>query len=269
MKDRFVSINIPVYQRFDLLSRCIESIERFTDFNYELVIIDDGSTEKAVKKFIRRKADVLVDHATNLGIAASRMNGVLASNGDYICELDSDVVLTPGWLTKLVSALEDRWIDREATVVVAAALLSCQVGYFLSKSDSVNSFGLIQVETVGTACTLFRSTLIDIIGNFDPKLYNLWSDMDFCKRINQHGDEFDAVPKVVIDPKTMVYHHGWVNADGEMSEQTDANTRSLDELNDREHKIKHLASMKLIYERWGVKHPGMDILSKQLEGGDS
>jgi len=256
-----VSINIPTFNRLDLLIRCVAAIREHTVYRpYELVIIDDGSTDSGVKKYVERVADVSVIHSENQGIAQSRHDGVNSSHGFYICQMDSDVIVTPGWLSKLLDALERRWNDKNAQVVIAAAMLSHQIGYFVESAKCMNAFGLIQVETVGTACTLYRKSLIDIIGNYDPELRNLWSDLDFCKRIGKNLDKFSLSPKVVIDPKTMAYHHGWVNKQGHMQEDGAEHTRSLPELNDKVHKKWHGESMQRIAERWGIRHSDLEAL---------
>lgn len=262
--ENLLSICVPVYSRIDLISRCVESIRDNTSGQYELVLVNDGSPEGEMRHYIHREADVSILNDQNEGIAFSRAKAVEESSGEWIAMLDSDVVLTPGWDAKLLAAFE-RWDDPHAEVVMAAALLTCQIGYFLHQAKSMNSFGLIQVGIVGTACTIFRRSLVDVIGNFDPELYNLWSDLDFCKRIERDVDKFERSPKVVIDPRTVAYHHGWTDPEtGEMQEQTDANSRSLPELNDMAHKKRHLNSMQLINERWGIKHPNMENLAAEV-----
>lgn len=267
-----VSINIPVFSRLDLIKRCLWAIRLYTEYRpFELVLIDDGSPEREVTKFLKKEADVFLSHEQNMGIAQSRYDGVEASSGYYICEMDSDTIVTPGWLTRLVNTIEtgNGWGPGRFEMAIVAAMLTHQLGYFLNRPDCVNASGLIQVEVVGTACTLFRNRLVDIIGSFDPLLHNLWSDMDFCKRLAKKAEKYKKTrrrePKVVIDPRVTCYHHGWIDPEtGDMAEEGEKHTRSHILLNDRPHKQWSLDSMKLIFERWGVKHPWMEKLEAEL-----
>lgn len=268
-----VSIVIPVYRRSDLLARLLSSISDYTEHRpYEIIVVDDGSPDDSIRDVVmtcNQLMDVFyVCNDENSGIAFSRNVGIKKSSGEFICQMDSDTIVSPRWISKLLDA-RARWTDKHASVAITAAMLSHQVGYFMGRPENpINKFHLIQVESVGTACTLYKRSLIEAIGGYDNDLYNLWSDLDFCKRLNKHIEEhdMDPVPKVVIDPMTVCYHHGWIDPDtGEMKEETEANTRSLDELNDREHKQRHLDSMAIMHDRWGVKHPQMDALMVELK----
>ena len=280
--EKFVSIIIPAYRRPMLLDRLLRSVIQYTKYKrYEVIVVDDGSPNNEIENAISTFTDGshlkinlgCIKNSENIGIAATRNAGINAAHGEMICQMDSDTIVSPDWLSKLLVAHE-RWTDNHAEAAITAALLSHQVGYFMCRPETpVNEFGLIQVASVGTACTIYRRKLIDEIGFYDKNLYNLWSDLDFCKRLGQQTEriksETDVTPKIVIDPMTICYHHGWIDpATGVMSEQTDANTRSLEELNDREHKRRHLISMSIMFERWNIKHPKMDELQVELQNLD-
>ncbi|MHA1949165.1 MAG: glycosyltransferase family 2 protein [Candidatus Thorarchaeota archaeon] len=260
-----LSVCIPTYGPTDSLERCVESVRNYTEYkDYELLIVDDGTKDKAAHRYIRRNCDRYELLPKNYGNANARNTLIKMAEGEYIAQLDSDTVVTPGWATKLIYALEERWTDPNTQVQVAAALLACQVGYFLSRENPVNEFGLIQVETVGNACTMFRKGLFTIVGTFDAELRNLWSDMDFCKRIHSLPQRFVKTAQVVIDPRVIAYHHGWTDNDGNMVEETEKNTRSLPELNTIVHKKHHLNSMTIIKDRWDIEHDKMAELKSEL-----
>lgn len=272
MSHKLVSVCIPVFNRIDLVRRCVSAIREYTSYSpYEIVVVDDGSTKREVRRYLNSMADKVVTHGTNLGIAQSRNDAMEAAEGDYICQMDSDSVVTPHWLGRLVETLEtgNGWDPEYYEMALVSPLFSHQVGYFLNQQDCVNRFGLIQVGILGMACTLYRRSLIDVIGSFDWQLHNLWSDMDFCKRLFKMGEKYKKArgrgPRMVIEPKVMAYHHGWVDPDtGEMQEDYRENTRSLPQLNDMEHKKWHLKSMEIIEKRWGVRHPGIDDLAREI-----
>lgn len=270
-----LSVCIPTFGEPYNLERCVNSVRSCTEYeDYELLIIDDGTNSLTTSRYINNSADrywILDDNIGNAGVRARLVN---EADGYYIAQLDSDIIVTPGWATKLIHTLEHGMEgDDRASIQIAAALLACQIGYFLSVEKPMNDFGLIQVETVGNACTMYRKSLFEMIGSFDADLGNLWSDMDFGKRLAARADLFleldpsvtnGLTPKVVIDPGVMAYHHGWTDSDGIMREDEGKNTRSLPELNTVEQKLRQLGSMNIILDRWGVKHDQMDELRDEL-----
>jgi len=257
-----LSVCIPTYGPPRTLSRCIDSVREYTEYpDYELLIIDDGTNSKAVNRLIKKESDRCRILPENTGNANVRNKLIKMSRGHYIAQLDSDTVVSPGWATKLITALEG-WGDKYGRVEIVAALLTCQMGYFLNRPDPMNEYELIQVATVGNACTMYRKELFVKIGLFDAELYNLWSDLDFCRRLGKRGDEFEPIPKVVIDPRTVAYHHGWTDQDGNMVEEYSENTRSLESLNTPEQKVRQLQAMKIIRDRWGITHDKLAILEE-------
>lgn len=259
-----VSILVPVYERLDLTKRFLEAIRKHTRYApYELIGLNDGSKKKeslALDALLNKYCDRYLTHQTNQGIARSRADLNNAAKGEVICQMDNDVVVFPGWLKPLVGTLLTG--DR---VAIAAPLLTCNNAYFAHRYDSIGGDGCFAVDEVGTGCMLFRKSLIEEIGNFDPKLFNLWSDKDFCYRLSKRKIFDSTQPhRIVIDPSVCVYHSGRVNPQtGDWEIETAENTRSLDQLD----KKRDQESMRLILERWGVRHPkyqqGSDIHKKQ------
>lgn len=85
------SVVVPVYNNASLISRCISSVltQSFEDF--ELIIVDDGSTDdlnSEVMKYMDKR--IIYVKKDNGGVSSARNTGILSSNGDYVCFLDSD-----------------------------------------------------------------------------------------------------------------------------------------------------------------------------------
>ena len=90
--DSLVSIVIPTYNRAHLLSRAIKSVLSQTYSNFELLVVDDCSsdcTESVVKRF-RDDRIRYIKHERNRGATAARNNGIKAAKGEYIAFQDSD-----------------------------------------------------------------------------------------------------------------------------------------------------------------------------------
>ena len=103
-----VSIIVPVYNTADYLPTCIDSIlsQTFTDF--ELLLVDDGSTDRSgaiCDAYQTKDRRVHVFHQRNAGVSAARNHGVREAQGDWICYVDSDDEVTPDYLKVMVDAI--------------------------------------------------------------------------------------------------------------------------------------------------------------------
>ncbi len=88
-----ISVIVPVYNVEKYLSRCIDSIlsQTFTDF--ELLLVDDGSTDKSGEicdEYAKTDARIKVFHTENRGVSAARNLGIKEASADWICFVDSD-----------------------------------------------------------------------------------------------------------------------------------------------------------------------------------
>lgn len=91
-----VSVIIPVYNTGEKLERCIESVERSSYENIEILLIDDGSnkmTSDICDLYEKKYKNVIVFHNENRGVSYSRNFGIKKSNGSYIMFVDSDDIL--------------------------------------------------------------------------------------------------------------------------------------------------------------------------------
>lgn len=91
------------------LDRCIESIVQQSFTDYEIILVNDGSTDESgeiCEKWKQQDARVLVVHQENRGLSAARNIGVSIAQGEYISFVDSDDMIAEGTLISLVEATE-------------------------------------------------------------------------------------------------------------------------------------------------------------------
>ena len=99
-----ISIIVPVYMAEKTLCRCVESIihQSFSDF--EVILVDDGSTDKSGElcdSYAEHDSRINVIHKENGGVSSARNTGILASSGEYISFCDSDDYLELDYLEGL------------------------------------------------------------------------------------------------------------------------------------------------------------------------
>ena len=87
-----VSVVIPFYNRIDLLVRCIESVIAQTYSNFEIILVNDGSTENIdqIITISNNSDNIKLLHQDNQGPSAARNHGISEAEGEYIAFLDSD-----------------------------------------------------------------------------------------------------------------------------------------------------------------------------------
>ena len=105
-----VSVVIPYYNRASTIDDTIESLTKQTFTDFEVLIVDDGSTEtesiEKLKNLKRDKLNLKVIYQTNAGVASARNKGVSEAKGKYIVCLDSDDMLAPLFIEKCTAVLE-------------------------------------------------------------------------------------------------------------------------------------------------------------------
>ncbi|MBY0386435.1 glycosyltransferase family 2 protein, partial [bacterium] len=98
-----VSIIIPVFNRGPLLARALDSIEKQTFRDFEIIVVDDHSTED-LTSFISGRAFYLKN--SGKGVSSARNTGITAARGDFIAFLDSDDEWLPTKLEKQIEFLD-------------------------------------------------------------------------------------------------------------------------------------------------------------------
>ena len=114
----FVSIIVRTWNALEYTRLCIELLLMYTRIPYELIIVDNGSTD-GTRDFLE-SLDLshikIIYNPVNLGCIEANQQGYEASDGDLVCLLNNDVVVSDRWLKHLCEVLHDNW-DRGARIV--------------------------------------------------------------------------------------------------------------------------------------------------------
>jgi len=104
-----ISIIVPVYNVENYLERCVESIIKQTYTNFELLLINDGSTDQSGElcdQLVSKNGNIKVFHLKNAGVSNARNVGIQNSTGEWITFVDSDDFITNDYLETLISAVD-------------------------------------------------------------------------------------------------------------------------------------------------------------------
>lgn len=118
-----ISIIVPVYNTEDYLGECLDSVLSQDYTNYEIVCVNDGSTDGSLsilETYRKMDARIRVVTTENKGLSSARNTGVSLAMGEYICYLDSDDMLERGALSRLAKEVVE---DKPDMVVYNARLL--------------------------------------------------------------------------------------------------------------------------------------------------
>jgi glycosyltransferase involved in cell wall biosynthesis len=104
-KKPFVSVIIPTYNRVNTLGRAIDSVLKQTFTNFEIIVVDDGSTDQTSELLSRYIDDRIriIKHERNKGVTAAKNTGLNHIQGEWFCNLDSDDELLPETLEETLS----------------------------------------------------------------------------------------------------------------------------------------------------------------------
>lgn len=102
------SFIIPNYNNGKLIRRCIDSILNQNFKNFEIIVIDDGSTDDSLKILDKYKNIILIKNKKNKGVSYSRNVGILNSTKKYIVFLDSDDYLKENYKKTILEQLEEK-----------------------------------------------------------------------------------------------------------------------------------------------------------------
>lgn len=97
-----ISIIIPVYNCQNYLKRCLDSVFLQDYSNYEVICIDDGSTDDSAQ--IAKEYNVRYYYQENSGQAVARNKGIELAKGEWLCFVDSDDAIQPNYLSKMYKA---------------------------------------------------------------------------------------------------------------------------------------------------------------------
>ncbi|CAB1073856.1 hypothetical protein D1AOALGA4SA_1975 [Olavius algarvensis Delta 1 endosymbiont] len=205
---KLASIVILTHNQIEYTKKCLESIYSHTIEPFELVIVDNGSSDGTPDyletEVAGRKSGVevkIIRNRDNLGFAAGNNQGIAAAIGEYIILLNNDVVVTRGWLRRLIGCADQNpgnGVVGPRTNFITGPQRMDQVSYDQNTLDGLDEYAnQLATEFRGKShycwrlvgfCMLIKREVINKIGGLDP-CYGLgnFEDDDFCIRLQLAG----------------------------------------------------------------------------------
>lgn len=188
-------IIIPIWNQLALTQRCLEAVRQKTRTSHRLILIDNGSGEET-RKFLGSLAQnpswtgVLVRNEENRGYIRAVNQGLKIATAPYICLLNNDIVVTIGWLERMIEF---------AAAHPDAGLVNPQQNHDPGKPmpEDLEGFAASQVGTHGGwmeldhctgGCLLMKREVVERIGTLDEAYgQGYYEDNDFSRRAQKAG----------------------------------------------------------------------------------
>jgi glycosyltransferase involved in cell wall biosynthesis len=165
-----ISVIMPVYNRADLIPAAIRSVLAQEGVNFELIVVDDGSTDELTSSTIPELENKMVRllRLPHQGPCVARNQGIAASTGEIIAYLDSDNCMYPGYLRALAATYAGQ---ADAACGYAALLWDdCRSSVHLRHDEFSWGLFLLQRVNVDMNCFSHRKCVWETLGGFDENL---------------------------------------------------------------------------------------------------
>jgi glycosyltransferase involved in cell wall biosynthesis len=190
-----VSVVIPCYNHGRYLDEAIDSVLAQTFGDFEIVVVDDGSTDAFTVDLLRgyRREKTRVLRTVNMGLAAARNTAISAAVGEYILPLDADDRIEPTYLEQAVAVL-----DRDPQV----AIVYCRARLFgvVDSEWLLPEYSLerMLLDNVIFCSAVFRRSDWMVVGGYDPGMVYGWEDYDFWLGIIERGGQVVRLPDILF-----------------------------------------------------------------------
>jgi GT2 family glycosyltransferase len=218
----FVSIILINFNGVKYIRNCIKSILRSDYSNFELIIVDNNSTDKSIDIVETEFNDDLriktIRSDKNLGFAAGNNLGAQYAKGKFLALVNIDTIVDARWLTEMIKLMEN---DNTIGVIQPKLLSLANKLIYDSAGDYIDFFGnnfrlggewneqdngqydtVHEIFSARGAALVTSKEIVENIGLFDEDFFMTFEDIDFCWRARLYGK------RVVFVPKSIVYHEG-------------------------------------------------------------
>ncbi|KYC37142.1 glycosyl transferase [Scytonema hofmannii PCC 7110] len=194
-----VSVVICAYNAERTMDSCLASLKNLNYPNYEVIVVNDGSTDRTLE-ITQRYDYVRLISQENKGLSAARNVGIAAATGEIVAFTDSDCMADPDWLTYVVAKFLSSGLAAvggpnlsppEDSLVPACVAVSPGVPTHVLLSDEV-------AEHIAGCNMAFRREVLQEICGFDPQFRVAGDDVDLCWRLQDKGYTIGFSPAAIV-----------------------------------------------------------------------
>ena len=254
-----VTVLLPVFNGERYLAEAIESVLNQTFQEFELLVFNDGSTDRTseVVKSYKNSRIRLINNHSNLGLIKTLNRGLKLAKGKYIARMDADDIMLPKRLE-----LQSRYLDTNGHICVIGSWWDniSATGKLLGTTrvpafDYECAFMLFEKgeNPVGHPCVMYRTNIIRKIG-YSPKAEDA-EDLDLWFKLIAQGHRLANIPKVLT-----LYRHHQKQASNHSEKQKEKHEEILSSfVTEQLGKFNHPHQANLLRPIHTINHPPSDI----------
>ena len=197
------TIVIPNINGKGWLKDSIESVYAQTEQDFQLIVVDNGSTDESLEQarsYCSRANFTLIENGTNTGFSHAVNQGIAMAESEYVVLFNNDAFAEPQWLAELIRTAETdpkifavqslmiRHFDRE--LADDAGDYVTWMGFACKTGDGRRVSRYTKQKRIFSACggaALYRKRILDEIGTFDENFFAYFEDVDLSWRANSYG----------------------------------------------------------------------------------
>jgi len=207
------SIVLVTWNQLEYTQQCLSSLRFRTDEPYELIVVDNGSTDGTVEYFRSQSEVTLIANSENRGFPAAVNQGLRVARGDQILLLNNDTLLTTGWLRRMLDTLQrdpriglvgpvSNSVSGPQEVPVRYRDLSGLDGFAWDWGRQ-HAGQIHDLDRLVGFCLLVRREVLDKVGELDERFgLGNFEDDDYCRRARLAGF------RTVVAVDSFVHHFG-------------------------------------------------------------
>ncbi len=197
-----VSVIVCGYNGGPTLEACLQSLKKIDYPDYEVVVVDDGSTDNT-QEIVKGHPWVKSIYQTNHGLSYARNVGAAHATGEILAYTDSDCMADPDWLYYLVGTLLSGNYAGVGGPNISPPAQNWQQACVAAAPGGPSHVLLTDVvaEHIPGCNMAFHRWAFDKIGGFDPEYRKAGDDVDFCWRLQQEGEV------IAFSPSAIVWHY--------------------------------------------------------------
>ncbi len=190
-----VSCIIPVWNCERYLAQAIDSVLRQTFRSFEVIVVDDGSTDATPDVIDRYRGGIRALRQDNVGAGEARNTGLRLARGSFIAFLDADDLWEP---TKLEFQMQHIQVD-SARNINTVFVQNFWIDELAAEREQFESSALARAQAgYCLSAALIRRRLFDCVGLFDDKRFGVRSDRAWFVELRRLGFNIDVIPRMLV-----------------------------------------------------------------------
>ncbi|HEY6836881.1 MAG TPA: glycosyltransferase [Gaiellaceae bacterium] len=230
-----VSVVMVLYGGGDLALRAVSALAERTDPCFELILVDNASPDDALAQIEANvEGATIIRNDTNRGFGGASNQGAERARSRYLCFLNSDALVEPGWLLPLLETLEEpgvgavvpMYLNQNGTLQEAGSVVD-SIGHchMVGRESDPREFRhrfRREVDFGSAACMLVPAEEFQAVGGFDERFSpGYYEDTDLCFKLHERG------LRTIYEPRSRVVHVQHGSGTSESARQTMERHRGL------------------------------------------